>query len=112
MRDFTQEIASATTSGISEVFDFQSEDHVNSIDVALSVTAGAGTTPTLDITVEASFDKETWFDTGVAFTQATGVTKELLNTASKTGQFIRFNYTIAGGGWETFDFDLFAVVKG
>jgi len=110
MVDFNQEIEGAIVTWQSKVFDFSQEGWVSGLGVALNVIAASGTTKTLDVTVEASFDKETWFDTGIAFAQATAVTKEIL-TATKVWAFVRFNYAIAWTGNPTFSFDLFAVIK-
>jgi len=62
--------------------------------LTLAVTAGSGTTPTLDITIETSADGTTWRTAGT-FTQATGVTSER-KSFSGIDKFIRARSTIAG----------------
>jgi hypothetical protein len=43
--------------------------------LTLDVTAVSGTSPTLDVTIQTSFDKQSWTNVGT-FTQATGVGKQ------------------------------------
>lgn len=60
----------------------------------LDVTAASGTTPTLDVTVQTSYDGTTWRSLGT-FTQATGVTSER-KSFSGCDRFARVSYTIGG----------------
>lgn len=61
----------------------------------LNVTAATGTSPSLTLTVETSFDGATgWVSVG-SFTAATGVTSER-KQFSALGAFVRFSWTITG----------------
>jgi len=95
-------------SGTSDVFDYSVAEFGN-IESALSVTAVSWTAPTLDIDVEVSYDKLTWF-TAASFTQATWVTKEILNV-NKRAKFVRYSYTIWGTATPTFSFTIFTITK-
>lgn len=60
----------------------------------LDVTAASGTTPTLDVTVQTSYDGSTWRSVA-AFTQATAITSERKSFAG-CDRFVRVSYTIGG----------------
>lgn len=75
------------------------------IEMYLDVTAGSGTSPTLDVTVERQMFDGTWIvmSPTIAFTQATGVTAEYKDnliatygTPALLGFNIRFKFTIGG----------------
>lgn len=62
----------------------------------LNVTAGSGTTPTLDVAIQTSYDGSTnWVAIGTAFTQATGVTSQR-KVYPGCDRYIRAVATIAG----------------
>lgn len=65
--------------------------------VFLNVTAGSGTTPTLNVKIQTSDDGgTTWYDVpSGAFTQATGVTTQILSFTT-FGDTVRCVSTIAG----------------
>jgi hypothetical protein len=69
----------------------------NTIDVFVDATAVSGTTPSLTVNVEWSYDNATWFagDTADSFTAATAAQKRVKEFAVK-GQYARLNYTIRG----------------
>ena len=60
----------------------------------IDVTAASGTTPTLDVTVETSFDGSTWRSVA-AFAQRTSVASERKSFAG-CDRFVRVSYTIGG----------------
>lgn len=85
-------------------------DIFNAAVAFLNVVAASGTSPTLNVKLQDSWDGVEWYDTGVAFTQATGVTTER-KTISNFGRFIRAVGTIAGTS-PSFTFGLNVVFKG
>lgn len=76
----------------------------------LSSAAGTGTSPTLDIKLQTSYDGSTWFDHGSAFTQVTTSTSNQVLKFTNYGKYIRFVYTI-GGTTPSFTFTLQATLK-
>jgi len=66
---------------------------------ALSVTAVAGTSPTLDLIIQHSADGTVWFD-HTTFTQATGATTEYKAMANFM-EFVRAKQTIGGSATPT-----------
>lgn len=76
----------------------------------LSVTAASGTTPTLDVKIQA-YDpsSDSWYDTGVAFAQATGTTTERI-TGALAEDKLRAVATI-GGTTPSFTFSVRAFYK-
>lgn len=69
----------------------------------LDVTAASGTSPTLDVTVETSFDGTTWRQAGT-FTQQTAVGTER-KSFSGLDRFVRVTWTI-GGTTPSFTFEV------
>lgn len=63
--------------------------------VQLNVTAASGTTPTLDVVVEDTLDGTNWNTVGT-FTQATAVTRQVINLAAPFTDRLRIRYTIGG----------------
>lgn len=59
----------------------------------LNVTAAAGTSPTLNVTIQTSHDGTTWRSAGT-FTQATAVSEQ--RAAFSIDRFVRATWTIAG----------------
>jgi hypothetical protein len=60
----------------------------------LTVSAASGTTPTLDVTVETSFDGSTWRSAGT-FAQRTSAASERKSFPG-CDRFVRISYTIGG----------------
>jgi hypothetical protein len=83
-----------TTTGQTSAFP---TGYQNTIDVFTDITAVSGTTPSLTVNVEWSFDGATWFagDTADSFTAATAAQKRVKEFTVK-GQYARLNYTISG----------------
>lgn len=75
----------------------------------LNVTAAAGTTPTLTVTVEDSPDGQTWYPLAT-FTQATGVTKEAKRVLDVFGRYLRVSYVV-GGTTPSFTFSVVAELR-
>ena len=76
----------------------------------LETTTHAGTSPTLNLTMQVSYDGSTWFDTTSTFAQS--VTENKIILASTTlGKYVRFSYTIAGTDTPAFTFSLVGVFK-
>lgn len=61
----------------------------------LDVTAASGTTPTLDVTVETSYDGSTGWTSLGTFTQNTAVSSQRKNF-SGADRFVRASWVIAG----------------
>ena len=92
-----------------DVFDYSSVDNVTNVETTRVIDNIAGTTPTVDITPQFSYDKVDWFDSSTVFTQATAdgnETKELNTTA----MYMRFKIEI-GGTNPLADVDIHAVAK-
>lgn len=70
----------------------------------LNVSAASGTTPTLDVTIQDSLDGTTWNTIGT-FTQATTVTRQVINITTPFADQIRVLWTI-GGTTPSFTFDI------
>ena len=110
--------ASRTTTGNSGVLGGRYGGYTQ-IRAQLDVTAVTGSTPTLDVTIEDTLDGSNWNTIGT-FTQATGVTREVIEiypketpgagfAATFSGRF-RIVWTI-GGTTPDFTFSLDWVVK-
>lgn len=74
----------------------------------LNVTAASGTSPTLNVKVQAQDPAGNWYDI-LSFTQATAATKEA-KQLSIFGDKIKVVYTI-GGTTPSFTFSVTAVAK-
>lgn len=98
--------AARTTSSNSGVLPEFGDDSV--LRIQLDVTAFGGTTPTLDVVVEDTLDGTT-FNTIGTFTQATGVTRQVINITTPFADRLRVRWTIGGvGGTFTFSVTAFA----
>ena len=96
--DLGVEISGETLSGGE---DYAYSEWVNTtdaekIEATLNVTALDGTTPTLDVTPQYSYDKVTAFDCAVTFTQAIGVTNETIAITNQLGNYMRFKFDLGG----------------
>jgi hypothetical protein len=70
----------------------------------LNVTAASGTTPTLDVVVEDSFDGTNW-NTVATFTQKTAAAVQAVDVSGQFTDQLRVRWTI-GGGTPSFTFDV------
>lgn len=70
----------------------------------LNVTAASGTTPTLDVVIEDSFDGTTWNQVA-AFTQKTAVSVQAVDVTGLFTDQLRVRWTI-GGTTPSFTFDV------
>lgn len=90
--------AARTTSGRSDQFDVGG--YASAAVIEIRVTAVAGTTPTLDVDLEDTFDGTNWnkvADINSAAITAAGVTVVRLNLANTpTTNRLRLNYTVGG----------------
>lgn len=77
----------------------------------LDVTAATGTSPTLDIDVETQDPASGKWRVLTSFTQATGVTDEMVTVSAPMGHALRVSYTL-GGTTPDFTFSLGAVYEG
>ena len=78
---------------------FDTRPYGGEVRLALSSTAGTGTTPTLDVKIQHSDDGTTWIDSGVAFTRVTNAASAfevLAVTAEKFKRYIRVVDTVGG----------------
>lgn len=66
-----------------------------SVRLLLDVSAASGTTPTLDVTVETSYDGSTGWTSLGTFTQKTAVSSQRKNF-SGADRFVRASWVIAG----------------
>lgn len=73
----------------------------------LNVTAenDAATGETLDVILQDSLDGTNWNTIGT-FTQATGLTREVINVQTPIGPYIRERHTIGGTGSPSFTFEV------
>ena len=74
----------------------------STIRAQLKVTSGVG--GTLDVVIEDSLDGTTWNTIGT-FTQATTVTREVINITTPFSDTLRVRWTV-GGGAPDFDFEV------
>lgn len=93
MNDFNQTVTLAAA-GTSYSNVYQVDDDAQSLDALLTLSALSGTTPTLDVTIQASKDNSSWIDIGT-FTQlaATGSQRKAVGDVRS---FIRFKFVLAG----------------
>ncbi len=73
----------------------------------LNISAAAGTVPTLDVLVEDTLDGTT-FNTIGTFTQATGVTRQVIDITSPFSDQVRIKWTV-GGTAPSFTFSVILV---
>lgn len=91
--DHTLASAARTTTGTSTAFD---TGDLISLLAALDITAASGTTPTLDVKLQTSFDGgSTWVDVA-SFAQATNASGDQTKLFSGVGPSCRWSWTIAG----------------
>jgi hypothetical protein len=79
-------------------------DHVEVRDLKLAVTAVAGTSPTLDVTVKTSPDAATWTNVGT-FAQKTGAATET-KTFFGLDRYLQVSWVIGGTGSPSVTFDV------
>ena len=70
----------------------------------LNVTAASGTSPTLDVVVEDSFDGTTW-NTVATFTQKTAAGVQVVDVSGQFTEQLRVRWTV-GGTTPSFTFDV------
>lgn len=97
---FTRQLVTVKTSGATTTTGQTAGfpcGYQSTLDVFVDVTAASGTTPSLTVNVEWSYDNATWFaaDTADSFTAITAATKKVKEFAVK-GNYARLNYTISG----------------
>jgi hypothetical protein len=85
--------AARTTSGNSGVI--EGYGPATALRLQLNVTAASGTTPTLNVIVEDTFDGTT-FNTVGTFAQKTAVSREVINITTPFTDRLRVTWTIAG----------------
>lgn len=76
--------------------------------LALTVTAKAGTTPTLDVTIETSHDGVTWYEAG-AFAQISDPTLTnplVVRQIFAIDRFVRAKWEVGGSGSPSLTFSL------
>lgn len=81
--------ASGTTSAVSGY------GRTSMMRAQLNVTAATGTAPTLDVVLEDTIDGSNW-NTIASFTQATAVTRQVINVPAPFGDQVRVRYTVGG----------------
>jgi hypothetical protein len=93
---------------------FDSTDFVgNAFSAILDSNAGGGTSPTLNVKLQTSYDGSTWVDVpSGAFTQVTTVASVQFLKFESVGCLFRFAYTIGGTGTPNFTFGVFLVGVG
>ena len=90
-------VAARTSTGTGTGVDLN--DYDGDVVFILDSAAGTGTTPTLDVTVEASADNSTFAAvSGAAFTQVTTTAgrQKLVVNHDDVARYLRVRYTIAG----------------
>lgn len=78
----------------------------------LDSAAGAGTSPTLDVTIEDSADNSSFSAlSGAAFTQVTGTAsaQKLSIDKDNAKRYVRIKYTIGGSSGQSFTFSVNAL---
>lgn len=92
--------------GYSTSFALKGLSDVSSLFAFLHAKKEAGTTPTLDVSFEYSWDGTHWYATGLAFTQVTTSTDSDESKewgTNKIGPLIRVKYVIGGTDTPTYD---------
>jgi len=87
-----------TATGDGTVYDLGANaPYSNGFAAALHVVAAGGTTPTCDVVIETATDSVFTVPIAVAtFTQATGVTSEMLSGTTEIKRYIRATWTLGG----------------
>lgn len=93
MNDFNQQL-SLTGAGTTYSDVYQLSPEVGFIEASANLTALAGTSPTLVVTVQTSQDKVTWVDRNVLPTFSATGSKKIRSTEPKT--YFRFKLVLAG----------------
>lgn len=84
-------------------------EDISSAEVQLNCTAASGTSPTLNVIVEATVDGTNWYQL-VAFTQRTAAGVEQKTITGIVSQSLRVSWTIAGTT-PSFTFQVDAIVE-
>jgi len=85
--------ARTTTGNTGNIFGYGA---ATSLRVLLDVSAASGTTPSLTVLVEDSFDGGTNWNTIGTFAAKTAVSREALNITTPLSELIRVSWTITG----------------
>lgn len=78
---------------------------VQTMRLQLAVTAGSGTTPTLDVVIEDTIDGTNWNLVGT-FTQMNATGTQMLNIITPTCATLRCRWTIGGTAGPNFTFSV------
>jgi hypothetical protein len=81
----------------------------NNAALQLNVTAASGTTPTLDVVVEATVDGTNWYTVGT-FTQKVATGLQVITVTNLIGNQLRARWTI-GGTTPSFTFTVDALTE-
>ena len=102
--------AARTATGQTSGIDLR--DYDGSVVFLLDSAAGAGTSPTLDVTIEESADNSSFSAlSGAAFTQVTGTAsaQKLSIDKDNAKRYVRIKYTIGGSSGQSFTFSVNAL---
>lgn len=99
--------AARTVTGSSAAVDVST--HSDAI-VLLTCSAASGTTPTMDVKVQASADMVNWYDEGTSFTQIVAASTPAVKKLTGLGLYIRYFWTI-GGTTPSFTFSIQTVLS-
>lgn len=98
-------VVSVTAGGTANSSAISGYGPTKSLIAQLQVTAKAGTSPTLAVTLQHSVDGTNWFDL-VAFTSATDVTAELKTVTTPFADRLRVKAVVGGSATPTFDYNV------
>ena len=99
--------AARTATGQTSGIDLR--DYDGAVVFLLDSAAGAGTSPTLDVTIEDSADNSSFSAlSGAAFTQVTGTAsaQKLSIDKDNAKRYVRIKYTIGGSSGQSFTFSV------
>jgi hypothetical protein len=85
--------AAETVSGQSDALDITQHDEAIAF---LDVSAASGTSPDMVVSFEYSPDGVMWFDSGIAYTAVTAVSRPAIKQLTNFGRWVRAKWVITG----------------
>lgn len=86
--------AAVTATGNSALFEQRGDDGLLVVD--LNITAVSGTSPSLTVQIQGSFDQTNWFNIGSASAAQTTTGKLRMTETSALEPYLRLAYTVTG----------------
>ncbi|WP_322769665.1 hypothetical protein [Frankia sp. Cr1] len=101
----TETLLASAARGAGSTLDIPGRGVLRAVRAQLDVTAVSGTSPTLDLLLEETFDGASW-DTVLSWTQATAATREIKTGSGLLVPRVRLRWTIGGTASPTVTFSV------